>query len=56
MWIMTSSGWKQLTPSNVIPAPAYDGRYRGELPSPQVKAFIASLEADIEMIRQRRAM
>jgi hypothetical protein len=51
--IKTDQGWKQLQPRNLVPATPNEGRYRGQLPSPQVVAYLRWLETEI--IKQRAA-
>jgi hypothetical protein len=50
---MTTLGWKQLQPRNSIAPLARDERYRGQLPSPQMLAYLRWLETEI--VKQREA-
>lgn len=48
------NGWVRLKPMFCKSAPQDDGRYRGELPSPQCEAYIAWLEQEYKDQRDRR--
>ncbi len=54
MHIMTDNGWMPLAPQNCQAASNEDGRYSGEIPSPQAEAWLAWIAAEIKELREQR--
>lgn len=54
MHIMTSNGWRALSPKQCQPMANDHGRYTGPLPSPRIEAYAAELDrARAEYLAQR---
>lgn len=56
MHIMTRDGWRLIHQPNLIEMSQNDGRYRGPLPSNEMKAAIRLIQDDITASRKMRGV